>query len=367
MTTSPTGAAVSSELSLLIDSVETKLPSLGSSASPLPLRRSGLGASGVTFLPLTREIDFVIKFQSCVQTETEALATNVFRNIFPQFSVPPVYPKTDLLHRHRATLCPIMSKVEIDKKNPASESVLFMGYKSGSNLKYLTEGGQIFRLPASQFIYLFESIGQIAGADLLIGNCDRFVLKNFKGEIDETHRINSGNIMLEFPAEELGTAFQRIKRIHVIDNGPALISFFDKSENSGLAARAKGLGKELQAQREEDFSFYLNASDAQMDAIAHQIYLGFINSSWDAVNTPSESSVPLFKTKEELEGFFGGIPGLTNAIKQGLLRTREGLQTEELAKKIERVLASSSQTKAGTKKYIDFIQTNVNLAQGAQP
>lgn len=354
------------ELRSFIESVDSQLPTIATSASPLPFRRSGLGASGLTFLPLIPETNFVMKFQSSVQTESEALATEVFRKIFPQFSIPNVYQKTHLLERHRKDMIPILGKLEIQKKDSAAESVLFMRYKQGSNLKYLTTGGQIFKLPREQFIYLFRSIGEIAGADLLIGNCDRFVLKNFRGEIDDTHMINSGNIMLEFPVQDFERAFQEIKNIHVIDNGPALLQFFEKSENRGLAAKSKekDLGGQLRTNRFEDFKFYLNASDDQIQALATQIYIGFINSSWDALTTTQETEPP-FTSKEEMGLFFSQMPDLIEAIAAGLQLTRRKLKSEHFRDKIEQVLVESSQKEPGTQIYKNFIQSNVDLAKGA--
>ena len=157
-----------------------------------PFQRSAKGGSGLTYLSKDPYFQWVIKWQSKLQGESEHLCTAFYQRVFEHYSVPHTMLVTD--QKIRDTLCTFFEKNDVHVAE--IHFPLFMQFLKGNNLERFCGNGNLFHLKPADLRSLFTAFGSVAGYDLVIGNSDRFFPRDFRGILDPAHTINSGNIMV---------------------------------------------------------------------------------------------------------------------------------------------------------------------------
>lgn len=349
--------------------------------APIPFKRTELGSSGTTFIPKDMSIPIVVKFQSKIQSETEYLANSFYRKLvkklprefYGHFGV----PKTELATNNISKFANLFKK--LTSLEITTESTLLIDCKNGATLYNVESSHTLFSLSDEDLRKIFFSIGQISGLDFITGNCDRFIPKKFRGVINPLFRINNGNVLIKLSKDGTNT----LKKIYLIDNGPGLTDFFDFDERKGeeldddtnyavyslfgdetqSALEEKPpekkknnlmSGEETRRERQADFGYFLHADDAELYAIANQIYVGVLNS------IEEDDKIA---TKEEIEAVFKQDSSLIDEIKKGLDLTREQLGCVNISVIVDNLFSKAKNFHESPKKYLNFLNANFSLTR----
>jgi len=361
------------------------------SPAALPFQRSQAGSTGITFLPIDSKFNWLVKWQNHSLSEVEYICSQFYKRTFTHLSIPQtIYSMPEQL---RKKLFDYFQKEKVLE----GHFPILMEYKDGNTLKKFIENGNFFELSAEDRVKMFASFGEISGYDFMIGNCDRFIPANFRGEINDRFKANTGNFLIELEAPtDSGILVEKksLKTVHFIDNTPHLYSFFELSERSkaplsakdddfcldmdlifknggtegvdtppieasALPAQERGrlpTGDELREQRLDDFKYYFNANDKQLKLLTHQIALGIKNELQDT----------LVNQKGKFDFIFNEMDAdgniCENAIFKGLLAARKniiGLNPSIMGSLSGEITSSSSKANIIVQKFISRVLTFV--------
>lgn len=367
-----------------------------------PFRRSGLGSSGFTFLPLSPFFNWVIKWQNPYQTESEYLCTQFYRRSFDHLSVPDVRMIVD------KDLINTMYEFFQRYKGEDGTQVLYyytplvMEYKDGNNLFYAYKESHLFKLNAAGLEKLFHSFGEILGYDFVIANCDRFSPKGFRGAIDKRYRINSGNIMIEFvvpreldPEETVAV----LRTVHSIDNAPLFLFFFDTREKKYVEEGVKALeenldgafslfgespieeqenspsesdedkeieGPNLREERHQDFRSFVEGDDEFIHQLAMQSRIGIINELTTPSKESKESTKDFLARAEHLKVFMEKSEN-ERAIREGMItgikKARKHLKDPKVFEVVKELKEEEGCVHPNSAILLDFISRNISYVQ----
>jgi len=317
-----------------------------------------------------------IKWQNKLQGECEHLCTAFYQRVFEHYSVPHTMLVTD--QKIRDTLCSFFAKNGVHVAN--IHYPLFMQFLKGNNLERFCGNGNLFHLRPTDLRSLFTAFGSVAGYDLVIGNSDRFFPRDFRGTIEPTHTVNSGNIMVQVNSDHT------LKFVHLIDNAPHFDYFFgyeerkapelpeeeflegsfamfdtkftsaDESSASNADEVVFPSGRELRELRTADFRFYIHASREELMQIVMQIRIGIENDLSKLENGKYADAVSgLFHSSETSEV-------ITEGLLEGLIHARGSMSRETLSPVIAE-LEEVHWEERTTLILLDFIKTNINYVQ----
>ncbi|MBF5059979.1 hypothetical protein [Candidatus Neptunochlamydia vexilliferae] len=315
---------------------------------PFPFMRSSLGSTGLTFISRQIEFKYVLKWQKLYYTQCEHFCTNFYKRAFSHLSI----PKVDMIsgEKEEKAIRQFFQEESVSK----TQHLLCMEFKRGSNLADFVQYGNFFQLPQEGIKSLFTQFGEIAGYDLIIANCDRFLPAGFRGKIQSSYEINAGNIMIEVKNLNLKDI-----EVHVIDNAPHFVSFFrfDEREkkqsgesNSDIGLSLLGMNSDvsysssdddqiettskvnLAEERGKDFDYFIRGDIEVLKLMAEQIITGF-NNEFNRMKVDKEKWQSFFErnSQQMRQKLVGGLKKAQLSIKAvNMHEVRTSSQSEEL-------------------------------------
>lgn len=262
-----------------------------------------------------------------------------------------------------------------------SQHLLYMEFKRGRNLTNFLKQGDFFKLSESGLSSLFKLFGEVAGYDLIIANCDRFLPANFRGDIQKNHIINTGNIMIEVKSLDLKDI-----EVHVIDNAPHFVSFFISQETAKAKDSSSGdynlcffsggsvessssndddngnfpqvaLSVNPRPERSKDFKYFIEGDEKVLELMAEQVIVGFENETSKLFkDTQQEEALKFFKDQS-----------MRMRMKVGFVEGLQDAQKKIKAIKIDKIMKQVFDSRIYTHKTVEvlkeFIVSNFELVR----
>ncbi|MBF5059806.1 hypothetical protein [Candidatus Neptunochlamydia vexilliferae] len=330
-----------------------------------PFQKSASGGSGQTFLPLSRTIPWVIKWQPIYQAECEVLCSKFYKRTFTHLSVPQVEFVSEETLKKLQQFFSQRPSTNI----PKDYHPILIEYKVGQNLKKACETNNIFSLSSKAWLTLFENLGEIAGYDLLIGNCDRFIPENIHSTKQAISRVNSGNILIEWNNDKA------LKTVHLIDNAPHFSSFFDVKEKRSRSSSSSSIGASNLFNNSQDSS---NESSQDQSPVQNQIVLSGEQKRKNRLadlkyftSAPKEGIQKIAKLiyKDIASEFTQQISQpdkLINSLEKGLTKAQLKMKKTKFMDELEAVKKEKSDWSPQATLLLNFMEEAINHLQEIQ-